>query len=58
MVQVREWVKSTFDPAADIEINKIFRMGVKQNCSDIHLQVNRPPILRIRGTLIELTCHH
>ena len=54
MVQVREWVKSTFDPAADIEINKIFRMGVKQNCSDIHLQVNRPPILRIRGTLIEL----
>lgn len=54
MVQVREWVKSTFDPAADIEINKIFRMGVKQNCSDVHLQVHRPPILRIRGTLIEL----
>ena len=54
MVQVREWVKSTFDPAADIEINKIFRMGVKQNCSDVHLQVHRPPILRIRGTLTEL----
>ncbi|MCH2201516.1 MAG: PilT/PilU family type 4a pilus ATPase [Fuerstiella sp.] len=54
MVQAREWVKSTFDPQADIEINKIFRMGVKQGCSDIHLQVGRPPVLRIRGTLTPL----
>lgn len=54
MVQVREWTKSTFDPDADIEINKIFRMAVKQGCSDIHLQVDRPPIFRIRGTLTPL----
>ena len=54
MVQAREWVKSNFDPQADIEINKIFRMGVKQGCSDIHLQVGRPPVLRIRGTLMPL----
>ncbi len=51
MVQIRDWTKSTFDPADDIEINKIFRMGVKQGCSDIHLQVGQPPIFRVRGTL-------
>jgi len=54
MVHARDWVKSTFDPQADIEVNKIFRMGVKQNCSDVHLQVDRPPMLRIRGTLAPL----
>ncbi len=54
MVQVRDWVKSTFDPNDDIEIDKIFRMGVKQGCSDIHLQVGRPPIFRVRGTLSAL----
>ncbi len=54
MVQIHDWVKSTFDPDADLEINKIFRMAVKQGCSDIHLQVGRPPIFRIRGTLTPL----
>ncbi len=54
MVQIRDWTKSTFDPDADIEVNKIFRMAVKLGCSDIHLQVGRPPILRIRGTLTTL----
>jgi twitching motility protein PilT len=47
-------VKSTFDARKDIEIDKIFRLAVKHNCSDIHLQVDRPPIFRIRGTLKEL----
>ena len=54
MVQIRDWVKSTFDPEAEIEVNKIFRMGIKQGCSDVHLQVGQPPILRIRGTLVRL----
>ena len=54
MVQARDWVKSSFDPEADIEVNKIFRMGIKQGCSDVHLQVGQPPILRIRGTLVRL----
>lgn len=54
MVQIRDWTKSTFDPNADIEINKIFRMAVKQGCSDIHLQVDSPPVFRIRGTLTPL----
>ena len=38
----------------DIEINKIFRLAVQKNCSDIHLQADRPPIFRIRGTLVPL----
>ena len=54
MVTARDWVKSTFEPDADIEINKIFKMAVKMNCSDIHLQVDRPPIFRIRGMLTPL----
>jgi twitching motility protein PilT len=54
MVQILDWKKSTFEPDADIEINKIFRMAVKQGCSDIHLQAGRPPIFRIRGDLIAL----
>ncbi|MEQ9409133.1 MAG: PilT/PilU family type 4a pilus ATPase [Fuerstiella sp.] len=51
MVMIHDWTESTFDPKKDIEINKIFRLAVKMNCSDIHLQVGRPPIFRIRGTL-------
>jgi twitching motility protein PilT len=54
MAYARDWVKSTFDARKDIEIDKIFRLAVKHNCSDIHLQVDRPPIFRIRGTLKEL----
>jgi twitching motility protein PilT len=51
MVMIHEWTKSTFDPKKEIEIDKIFKAAVKLNASDIHLQVDRPPILRIRGAL-------
>ncbi|HAD61713.1 MAG TPA: twitching motility protein PilT [Planctomycetaceae bacterium] len=54
MVQAHEWTESVFDPRKDIEINKIFRLAVQKNCSDIHLQADRPPIFRIRGTLVPL----
>lgn len=54
MVQARDWVKSTFDADADIQINKIFRMAVEKDCSDIHLQAGSPPIFRIRGHLTRL----
>lgn len=50
----RDWTKSTFQPGVEIEIDKIFRLAVKKGCSDIHLQVGRPPIFRIRGTLTPL----
>ncbi len=54
MVLIADWTKSTFDPRKDIEIDKIFRLAIKHNCSDIHLQVGRPPIFRVRGGLKEL----
>jgi len=38
----------------DIEINKLFRQLIKHDGSDLHLQVDKPPILRIKGTLREL----
>lgn len=37
-----------------LEIDKIFRMLIKHNGSDLHLQVGKAPILRVRGTLREL----
>jgi len=54
MVSVSEWKKSTFVRGKEIEIDKIFRLGIKYGCSDIHLQVGRPPVLRIKGTLRDL----
>ncbi len=38
----------------DPEINKLFREQIKHNGSDLHLQVGKPAILRIRGTLREM----
>ncbi|MEJ7592930.1 MAG: PilT/PilU family type 4a pilus ATPase [Planctomycetaceae bacterium] len=54
MVLIADWKKSTFNPIADIEIDKIFRLAIKHKCSDIHLQVGRPPVFRIRGGLRDL----
>jgi twitching motility protein PilT len=38
----------------DNEIDKIYRQLIKYNGSDLHMQVGKPPILRVRGTLREL----
>ena len=54
MVLIADWKKSTYDPTKDLEVDKIFRLAIKQKCSDIHLQVGRPPVFRIRGGLREL----
>ncbi|MCA9068455.1 MAG: PilT/PilU family type 4a pilus ATPase [Planctomycetaceae bacterium] len=51
MVMVHEWTKSTFEPKKEIEIDKIYRAAIKLGASDIHLQVDRPPIFRIKGAL-------
>jgi twitching motility protein PilT len=45
----------TAKKAQDPEINLLFRQQIKFNASDLHLQVGKPPILRVRGTLRELT---
>jgi len=54
MVLVSEWLKSTYKQEQEIEIDKIFKLSVKHGASDIHLQVDRPPVFRIQGTLREL----
>lgn len=54
MVMIHEWTKSTYNPKNELEIDKLYRMAIKLNCSDIHLQVGRPPIFRIRGKLTPL----
>lgn len=54
MVMIYEWTKTTFDPKKELEIDKLYRMAIKLNASDIHLQVGRPPIFRIRGKLTPL----
>ena len=54
MVMISDWTKSTYKQKAEIEIDKIFKLAIKHNCSDIHLQVGRPPVFRISGTLREL----
>ncbi|QDT65888.1 type IV pilus twitching motility protein PilT [Calycomorphotria hydatis] len=51
MIRIDEWTQSTFVPDKPIEIDKIFKAAIKLNCSDIHLQVGRPPIFRIKGQL-------
>ncbi len=51
MVMASEWTESTFVPNKEIEIDKIFKSAIKLGCSDIHLQVGRPPIFRIKGAL-------
>ncbi len=38
----------------DNEIDKIYRQLIKHAGSDLHMQVGKPPILRVRGTLREL----
>jgi twitching motility protein PilT len=40
--------------AKDPEINKLFRMQIKLEASDLHLQVNKPAMMRIKGTIREL----
>jgi twitching motility protein PilT len=54
MTTVAEWKTSTYKIGKELEIDKIFRLAIKHGCSDIHLQVGRPPVFRVKGTLREL----
>ena len=53
-LRIADWTKSTFDPDKELEVDKIFRAAITQEASDIHLQVGRPPVFRMRGSLREL----
>ncbi|GIT29580.1 MAG: hypothetical protein Ct9H300mP1_16260 [Planctomycetaceae bacterium] len=37
-----------------MEVDKIFRQLIKHEGSDLHMQVGKAPILRVKGTLREL----
>ncbi len=45
---------SSITERRDNEIDKIYRQLIKHAGSDLHMQVGKPPILRVRGTLREL----
>jgi twitching motility protein PilT len=47
-------VKRSFGATKNLEIDKIFRAMIKHKGSDLHMQVGRPPIFRIRGELVPL----
>ena len=33
------------------EVNKLFRMVMKHEASDLHLKVGQPPMMRLRGDI-------
>ena len=53
-MMISDWTKSTYVPNKPVEIDKIFKASIDQKCSDVHLQVGRPAIFRIRGELTPL----
>tara|TARA_B100000809_G_scaffold242277_2_gene266201 strand:+ start:1239 stop:2408 length:1170 start_codon:yes stop_codon:yes gene_type:complete len=48
-------VERFLKPREELEVDKIFRALVKLEGSDLHLKVGRPPIVRVDGTLRDLT---
>jgi twitching motility protein PilT len=53
-ITIADYTKSTYKLGEEIEINKIFRLAIKHKASDIHLQVGKPPVFRVKGSLREL----
>ena len=47
----QEQVKLPAEPAKirEPEVNKLFRMVMKHEASDLHLKVGQPPMMRLRG---------
>ena len=48
-------VERFLKPREELEVDQIFRALVKLEGSDLHLKVGRPPIVRVDGTLRDLT---
>src|ERR1700694_3407271 len=38
-------------PGREPEVNKLFRLVMKHEASDLHLKVGQPPMMRIRGDI-------
>src|SRR5690349_24924551 len=39
------------EPKREPEVNKLFRMVMKHEASDLHLKVGQPPMMRLRGDI-------
>src|SRR5262245_59577833 len=39
------------NPKKEPEVNKLFRMVMKMEASDLHLKVGQPPMMRLRGDI-------
>ena len=50
----KEYEKMFVKKRDDLEINKFFKLQIKFEASDLHLQVGKPAMLRVRGTIREL----
>src|SRR3954454_7883155 len=44
-------VKPTAETKKEPEVNKLFRMVMKFEASDLHLKVGQPPMMRLRGDI-------
>jgi twitching motility protein PilT len=40
-----------FSPPREPEVNKLFRMVMKHEASDLHLKVGQPPMMRLKGDI-------
>ncbi len=45
-------VELTGHMAKEPEVNKLFRMCMKYEASDLHLKVGQPPMMRVRGDIV------
>jgi twitching motility protein PilT len=41
-------------PRRELEVNKLFRMVMKHEASDLHLKAGQPPMMRLRGDIVRM----
>lgn len=50
-IQVEDALRQAGDAKKEPEVNKLFRMVMKYQASDLHLKVGQPPMMRLRGDI-------
>src|SRR5437016_10055809 len=51
MVPMEAGAPAPTAPGREPEVNKLFRMVMKHQASDLHLKVGLPPMMRLRGDI-------
>jgi twitching motility protein PilT len=49
--ELRDGTHVTHRDHAELEVNKLFRMVMKHEASDLHLKVGLPPMMRLKGVI-------